>query len=192
MGKRQTSPVDMQGCRAKNGLPKLDHSKGSYHSATSVVASKRPNGRKRSLHSSSSTMERIQRCRRQANQTRQNPHSTDLFYTCIQIYPRLPIPPDGDKSSALSLPATFCLTVPSIPLISEKTTYVPPSIAHNDVTNSYQRRPACEITTAVGDKSYVNLASGTFGSALNWWLDVASYVPQKVSHKRVRYEMMNS
>lgn len=54
------------------------------------------------------------------------------------------------------------------PSIREKVVNVPPMIAHNDVKNSYHLLPACVITTAVGDKSYENRASGTFGSDLYW------------------------
>lgn len=52
------------------------------------------------------------------------------------------------------------------PSMRENVVNVPPMIAHSDVMNSYHLRPACVITTAVGDKSYENLASGTLGSAL--------------------------
>lgn len=57
-------------------------------------------------------------------------------------------------------------TVLSTPSIKETVVNVPPMIAHSDVKNSYHLLPAWVITTAVGDKSYENLASGTFGSDL--------------------------
>ena len=52
---------------------------------------------------------------------------------------------------------TLCATASTSPTVVN----VPPTMAQTDVTKSYHLLPLEETTTAIGDRSYANFASGT-------------------------------